>query len=50
MAKKAPVTLIRLVSTEGTGFFYVAKENPRNIIRKNVFQEVRSCCTEACRI
>ena len=29
MAKPATVK-IRLVSTEGTGFFYVTKKNPRN--------------------
>lgn len=39
MAKKAPVTLIRLVSTEGTGFFYVTKKNPRNITEKMSFRK-----------
>lgn len=39
MAKKGPVTLIRLVSTEGTGFFYVTKKNPRNITEKMSFRK-----------
>ncbi len=35
MAKSA-VQKIRLVSTEGTGYFYVTKKNPRNITEKLV--------------
>ena len=34
MAKKSAVTLIKLLSSEGTGFFYVTKKNPRNITEK----------------
>ena len=39
MAKKGPVTLIRIVSSEGTGFFYVTKKNPRNITGKMSFRK-----------
>jgi large subunit ribosomal protein L33 len=38
MAKPATVK-IRLVSTEGTGFFYVTKKNPRNITEKMTFRK-----------
>lgn len=29
MAKKTPVIDLKMLSTAGTGFFYVAKRNPR---------------------
>lgn len=32
-------TLIKLVSTAGTGFFYVKKKNPKNITEKLVFRK-----------
>ena len=38
MAKSA-VQKIRLVSTEGTGYFYVTKKNPRNITEKLVLKK-----------
>jgi large subunit ribosomal protein L33 len=38
MAKPTTVK-IRLVSTEGTGFFYVTKKNPRNITEKMSFRK-----------
>ena len=38
MAKPATVK-IKLVSTEGTGFYYVTKKNPRNITEKMVFRK-----------
>jgi large subunit ribosomal protein L33 len=38
MAKPATVK-IRLVSTEGTGFFYVTKKNPRNTTEKMSFRK-----------
>ncbi|MGB3721783.1 MAG: 50S ribosomal protein L33 [Pacificimonas sp.] len=38
MAKPATVK-IKLVSTEGTGFFYTTKKNPRNITEKMTFRK-----------
>ncbi|MEM8724797.1 MAG: 50S ribosomal protein L33, partial [Pseudomonadota bacterium] len=38
MAKPATVK-IKLVSTEGTGFYYVTKIYPRNITEKMVFRK-----------
>jgi len=38
MAKSA-VQKIRLVSTEGTGYFYVTKKNPRNITEKLILKK-----------
>ena len=38
MAKPATVK-IKLVSTEGTGFFYVTKKNPRNLTEKMVMRK-----------
>ena len=38
MAKPATVK-IRLVSTEGTGFFYVTKKNPRTQTEKLVLKK-----------
>ncbi|WP_321390853.1 50S ribosomal protein L33 [Emcibacter sp.] len=38
MAKPASVK-IKLVSTAGTGFYYVAKKNPRNITEKMVMRK-----------
>ena len=34
MAGKAKSMAIKLLSTAGTGFFYVTNKNPRNITRK----------------
>jgi large subunit ribosomal protein L33 len=38
MAKSATVK-IKLVSSEGTGFFYVTKKNPRNLTEKMTFRK-----------
>ena len=38
MAKPASVK-IKLVSTAGTGYFYVTKKNPRNITEKMVMRK-----------
>jgi len=38
MAKTSTVK-IRLVSTAGTGFFYVTKKNPRNSTEKFTFRK-----------
>ncbi len=38
MAKSATVK-IKLESTEGTGFFYVTKKNPRNLTEKMVMRK-----------
>jgi large subunit ribosomal protein L33 len=38
MAKPATVK-IKLVSTEGTGFYYTTKKNPRNTTEKMVFRK-----------
>lgn len=38
MAKSA-VVKIKLVSTAGTGYYYVTKKNPRNITEKMVFRK-----------
>jgi large subunit ribosomal protein L33 len=38
MAKKA-VTLVKLVSTAGTGYFYVKKRNPRKQTEKLKFRK-----------
>ena len=38
MAKSA-TQKIKLVSTAGTGFYYVTKKNPRNITEKMVFKK-----------
>jgi large subunit ribosomal protein L33 len=38
MAKPTTVK-IRLVSSEGTGFFYVTKKNPRNTTEKMSFRK-----------
>jgi len=35
--KKATNILIKLVSTAGTGYFYVKKKNPRNLPNKLQF-------------
>lgn len=34
MAKKTPVITIKMVSSAGTGYFYVTKKNPKNITEK----------------
>lgn len=39
MAKKSSTILIRLVSTAGTGYFYVTKKNPRNQTGKMEFRK-----------
>lgn len=36
---KSVVQKIRLVSSEGTGYFYVTKKNPRNITEKLVLKK-----------
>lgn len=38
MAKPATVK-IKLVSSEGTGFYYVTKKNPRNLTEKMVMRK-----------
>ena len=38
MAKPA-TQKIKLVSTAGTGFYYVTKKNPRNLTEKLVFKK-----------
>ncbi len=38
MAKSA-TQKIKLVSTAGTGFYYVTKKNPRNLTEKLVFKK-----------
>lgn len=38
MAKPATI-LVKLVSTEGTGYFYVAKKNPRKMTDKLQFRK-----------
>lgn len=38
MAKKN-ITLLRLVSSAGTGFFYVKKKNPKKITQKLSFRK-----------
>jgi large subunit ribosomal protein L33 len=38
MAKSATVK-VKLVSSEGTGFFYVTKKNPRNLTEKMTFRK-----------
>ncbi|MBV6632314.1 MAG: 50S ribosomal protein L33 [Alphaproteobacteria bacterium] len=38
MAKTATI-LVKLVSTEGTGYFYVAKKNPRQMTEKLEFRK-----------
>lgn len=38
MAKPATI-LVKLVSTAGTGFFYVAKKNPRQMTEKMQFRK-----------
>lgn len=38
MAKKN-VALLRLVSSAGTGFFYVKQKNPKKIIKKLSFRK-----------
>ncbi|MHA1113970.1 MAG: 50S ribosomal protein L33, partial [Alphaproteobacteria bacterium] len=36
---KANTILVKLESTEGTGFFYVARRNPRNTTEKLKFRQ-----------
>lgn len=38
MAKRT-VVKIKLVSTAGTGYYYVTKKNPRNITEKMIFRK-----------
>jgi len=41
---KTNTVLIRLISTAGTGFFYVKKKNPRKTTEKLEFRKyIRSC-------
>ncbi len=35
--KKVATTLVKLLSTAGTGYFYVAKKNPRKLTKKLEF-------------
>ena len=39
MAKKKDVQLIKLVSTADTGYFYVAKKNPKKLTEKLEFKK-----------
>jgi large subunit ribosomal protein L33 len=39
MAKSKKNVLIKLVSTAGTGFFYVKKKNPKQITEKLLFKK-----------
>ncbi|MCF6214709.1 MAG: 50S ribosomal protein L33 [Alphaproteobacteria bacterium] len=36
---KPTVVKIKLVSTAGTGYYYVTKKNPRNITEKMIFRK-----------
>ncbi len=36
---KSTVVKIKLVSTAGTGYYYVTKKNPRNITEKMTFRK-----------
>jgi len=36
---KPSIVKIKLVSTAGTGYYYVTKKNPRNITEKMVFRK-----------
>ncbi len=36
---KPTIVKIKLVSTAGTGYFYVTKKNPRNTTEKMVFRK-----------
>ncbi|KAL2893914.1 50S ribosomal protein L33 [Bienertia sinuspersici] len=38
-AKKAGAIFIRLVSSAGTGFFYVTKKNPKKVTEKLEFRK-----------
>lgn len=39
MAKKKATILVKLVSTAGTGFYYVKKRNPRKLVEKLNFRK-----------
>ena len=39
MAKKKSTILVRLVSTAGTGFFFVKKRNPKQLTEKLSFRK-----------
>ncbi len=47
MAKTANIK-IRLVSTEGTGYFYVTRKNPRNITEKMVVRKYDPVARKHC--
>ena len=34
MAKKGATLLVKLVSSEGTGYFYVKKRDPKKLVQK----------------
>jgi large subunit ribosomal protein L33 len=38
-AKKGATILVKLASTAGTGFFYVARKNPRKLTEKLQFMK-----------
>lgn len=42
MAKKAKASFIKLLSTAGTGFFYVTSKNPRTVTKKLNLKKVIS--------
>jgi large subunit ribosomal protein L33 len=38
-AKKGATILVKLLSTAGTGYFYVKKKNPKNFTQKLAFMK-----------
>ena len=47
MAKKSNIK-IRLVSSEGTGYFYVTRKNPRNLTEKMVVRKYDPVARKHC--
>ncbi len=45
---KPTVIQVKLVSTLNTGYFYVAKKNPRNITEKMVFRKYDPIARKHC--
>lgn len=44
MAKgKIKTMVIKMLSTAGTGFFYITTKNPRNVLRKLSLRKVSHC-------
>ncbi|WP_458693353.1 50S ribosomal protein L33 [Anaplasma bovis] len=39
MAKKSATLLVKLVSSEGTGYFYVKKRDPKKLTEKLLFRK-----------